>query len=125
MLSDGLKTQVEKLIRDGGMSQRVAIRCRVILLAHQGETNVAIAGQLGLSRPTVLAARSAFAKNGVKALTDVRKRKRSSRVLTAELELRILDVTLKTRPLDPLECAHLGEASWSAADDRPSRLAKA
>jgi len=89
-----------KLTRDGGTSQRIATCCRVILLAHQGETNVAIAGQLGLSRPTVLGARAAFAKNGLKALTDVRKRKRNGRVLTPELEQRILDATLKTRPLD-------------------------
>ena len=106
VLSEALKTQIEKLVRDGGTPQRLAARCRVILLAHQGETNVAISERLGLSRPTVLAARSAFAKDGLKALTGVRKRKRNARVLTPELERRILDTTLKTRPLD-------GSTHWS------------
>ena len=32
-------------------TQRVAWRCRVILLAHEGTSNNVIAQQLGLSRP--------------------------------------------------------------------------
>lgn len=106
VLSDDLKAQLEKLTRDGGTSQRVATRCRVILLAHQSQTNMAIAERLGLSRPTVLATRAAFAQNGLKALTGVRKRKRNARVLTPEVEQHILDATLKTRPLD-------GSTHWS------------
>jgi transposase len=135
ILSEGVKAQLEKLTRDGGTSQRIATRCRVILLAHQGETNVAIAGQLGLSRPTVLAARAAFAKNGLKALTEVRKRKRNGRVLTPELEQRILDATLKTRPLDNSThwsvrtlAKHLGVSRtivhrvWQRHDVQPHRV---
>jgi transposase len=106
VLTEIQQAQIEKLTRDGGTPQRVAARCRIILMAHQGETNVAIAGQLGLSRPTVLAARAAFAKNGLNAIIGVRKRKRSARVLTAELTQQILDATLKTRPLD-------GSTHWS------------
>ena len=100
------QAQVEKLTRDGRTPQRAAARGRIILLAHQGKTNVAIADQLGLSRPTVLAARAAFAQNGLNAIVGVRKRKRSARVLTPELTQRILDATLKTRPLD-------GSTHWS------------
>jgi len=105
-LSEGQKSLIEKLVRDGGTPQRVAVRCRVILLASQGETNVAIAAQLGLSRPTVLATRLAFVTNGLQSITGVLKRKRNSPVLTQELERRILDATLKTRPLD-------GSTHWS------------
>lgn len=106
VLTESQQAQLEKLTRDGGTPQRVAARCRIILLAHQGQTNVAIAGRLRLSRPTVLATRAAFVKDGMKAIIGVRKRKRSARVLTAELEQRILDATLKTRPLD-------GSTHWS------------
>ena len=105
-LNEDQKSELEALVRDGGTSQRVAARCRVILLAHQGEANVAIAKQLDLSRPTVLATRSAFAKDGMQSITGVRKRKRQAKVLTPELEQRILDATLKTRPLD-------GSTHWS------------
>ncbi len=106
VLNDGLKAQIEKLARDGRTPQRLAARCRIILMAHQGETNVAIANGTGVSRPTVLATRAAFAQNGLKALTGVRKRKRTATVLTPALTQRILETTLKTRPLD-------GSTHWS------------
>jgi transposase len=106
VLSASLRAQLEKLRRDGGTPQRVAARCRIILLAHEGETNVAIADKVGVSRPTILATRAAFARDGLKALTGVRKRKRTAPVLTPELTQRILETTLKTRPLD-------GSTHWS------------
>ena len=84
----------------------MATRCRVVLLAHQGVANFAIAKQVEVSRPTVLALRAAFAQNGMKAIVGVRQRKRSARVLTLELEQKILDTTLKTRPAD-------GSTHWS------------
>jgi transposase len=105
-LDESQKSQLEDLTRDGRTSQRVAARCRVVLLAHQGEANAAIAKQLDLSRPTVLATRSAFVRDGMKSITGVRRRQRQAKVLTPELEQRILDTTLKTRPGD-------GSTHWS------------
>ena len=94
------------MLRTGSTPQKTATRCRILLLAHQGVANAAIARQLNVSRPTVLAMRSAFAKSGLTAVSAVRRRKRSAKVLTPELEQRILDVTLKTRPGD-------GSTHWS------------
>ena len=134
-LSGSQKSQLETLVRDGGTSQRVAARCRVILLAHQGAANVTIAKQLDLARPTVLATRSAFAKDGMKSITGVRKRKRQAKVLTPELEQLILDATLKTRPLDGsthwsvrMLAKHLGVSRtiihrvWQRRDVQPHRV---
>jgi transposase len=92
------KRQLESLARAGTTPQRTARKCQVILLASQGVSNHAIAQQTGLSRPAILAARSAFAKRGMEALREPQKRKRSGRVLTSELEQKILETTLKTRP---------------------------
>ena len=94
------------MLRTGSTPQKTATRCRILLLAHQGVANAAIARQLNVSRPTVLAMRSAFAKSGLTAVSAARRRKRSAKVLTPELEQRILDVTLKTRPGD-------GSTHWS------------
>ena len=105
-LSDPQRLQIEALVRNGSTPQKVATRCRIIQLAHQGLANHAIAQQVKVSRPTVLALRVAFAKNGLTAISGVRKRKRPAKVLTAELEQRILDATLKTRPGD-------GSTHWS------------
>jgi transposase len=100
------KRELERLTRNGNCPQKVALRCRLLLLAQQGIANQSIAEQLNVSRPTVLALRAAFAKHGMAAVTGIRKRKRSPRVLTPELEQRILDATLKTRPGD-------GSTHWS------------
>jgi transposase len=117
-LSDGQKSELEALVRNGNTPQKLALRCRLLLLAHQGLANQSIAEQLNLSRPTILAFRTAFAKDGIAAITSIRKRKRRAKVLTPELEQKILDATLKTRPGD-------GSTHWSvrmlAKDLRISR----
>ena len=91
---------MEAWARAGTTPQRVARQGEAILLASQGISNRSIAQQTGLSRPTVLATRAAFGRGGFEALRQPQKRKRSRRVLTAELEQKILDTTLKTRPPD-------------------------
>lgn len=105
-LSEDQKSELGTLIRNGNTPQKVALRCRLLLLAHEGVANQSIAQQLNLSRPTVLALRNAFALDGMVAVTGIRKRKRHAKVLTQELEQKILDATLKTRPGD-------GSTHWS------------
>ena len=78
----------------------------MLLLAHEGVANHSIAQQLNLSRPTVLSLRTAFGRDGMAAVIGIRKRNRSGKVLTPELERKILDTTLKTRPGD-------GSTHWS------------
>jgi transposase len=94
------KSELEELLRTGSTPQRTASRCQVVLLASQGLSNNLIAQQTGLSRPTVLAIRAAFSRRGTAGIGEPQKRNRSRRVLTPELEQRILDTTLKTRPAD-------------------------
>src|SRR5437879_2613059 len=99
-IDEAQKQQLECWARAGTTPERVARKCQAILLASQGVSNHSIAQQTGLSRPTVLATRAAFGRGGFEALRQPQKRKRSRRVLTAELEQKILDTTLKTRPPD-------------------------
>ena len=117
-LSDKQKSQIESLLRNGATPQRVALGGRIILLAQQGLANHAIARQLNISRPTVLAMRAAFAKNDLAAITGVRKRKRKAKVLTAALEQKIVETTLKSRPGD-------GSTRWSVRTlAAPLRISK-
>jgi DNA-binding CsgD family transcriptional regulator len=60
-LSVDQKTELEGLLRNGGSPQKVALRCRLLLMAHEGVSNQSIAEQLSVSRPTVIALRRAFA----------------------------------------------------------------
>ncbi|MGH9474360.1 MAG: IS630 family transposase, partial [Terriglobales bacterium] len=105
-MSEEQRWAIEALVRDGRTPQKVALRGRVVLLAHEGLPNHAIAQRLQLSRPTIIALRAAFHREGAVAVTGVRRRKRPGRVLTPEMEQRILDTTLKTRPGD-------GSTHWS------------
>ena len=105
-LNPDQKQELEALVRNGNSPQRLALRCRLLLLAHQGVANHSIAQQLNVSRPTLLALRAAFSRDGMAAVTGIRKRIRRGRVLTPELEQKILDTTLKTRPGD-------GSTHWS------------
>src|ERR1700693_4010464 len=130
------KNQLEALIRSGSTPQRTARRCQVVLMASQGLSNHLIAQQTGLSRPTVLAARATFAKRGTAGICEPQKRKRSRRVLTPELEHRILDTTLKTRPADATHWSARGLAAklgvsrmmvqrlWQRYDIQPHRVEK-
>src|SRR5437660_10610266 len=94
MLDEAQKQQLESWARAGTTPQRVARRCEAILLASQGVSNRSIAQQTGLSRPTVLATRAAFSRGGLPALRQPQKRTRPRRVLTGELEQKILHTTL-------------------------------
>jgi len=134
LLQPAPKQVLESLARAGTTPQRLARKCEVILLACEGVPNYAIAQQTGLSRPTVIATRSAFARNGVEAIRQRQERKRSRRVLTPELEQRILDTTLKTRPPDATHWSvrtlarHLGisrtlvHGVWQRFDVQPHRV---
>lgn len=136
-LTETQKTQLRSISRSGVTPQRIAVRCRVILLAGEGTANHSIARQLELSRPTVIAIREAFSRGGVEALVGPRKRNRAAKVLTPELEHRILDVTLKTRPADGSThwsvrtlASHLGVSRtlvhrvWQRHDVQPHRVEK-
>lgn len=124
------------MARSGRTPQAVVRKCKVILLASEGVSNLGIAQQTGLSRPTVIATRAAFSLGGVEALERRHKRKRSRRVLTPELEQKILDTTLKTRPPDATHWSvrtlarHLGltrtlvHGVWQRHDIQPHRVEK-
>jgi transposase len=136
ILDPSQKRALESRARAGTTPQAVARKCQVLLLAAAGAPNNAIARQTGLSRPTVIAARAAFAVGGVEAIRRRQKRKRSRRVRTPELEQKIVDTTLKTRPPDATHWSvrglarHLGltrtmvHGVWRRYDVQPHRVAK-
>src|SRR5512144_15611 len=135
-IDEALERQLESLARAGTTPQRTARKCQVVLLARQGLSNHSIAQQTGFSRPTVLAVRAAFAQGGIEAIRKGKRRKRSRRALTAEVEQKILDTTLKTRPANATHwsvrvlSAKLGvsrmmvQRVWQRYDIQPHRVEK-
>src|SRR3974377_958628 len=127
---------LERALRAGSTPQRVARKCEVVLLASEGLSNNAIAQRMGVSRPTVIATRAAFARGGVEAIRQKQKRKRSRRGIKSPLEQKILDTTLKTRPPDATHWSvrtlarHLGVSRtlvhgvWQRHEVQPHRVEK-
>ena len=135
-LSNEEKATLESLVRAGTTTQRLARRCRVILLAARGTPHRAIAREVGISRPTVLAVRTAYARGGVEALRHDKKRQRSRRELLPALEKQLLETTLHTRPPGATHWStrtlgrHLGvshmtvQRAWQRYDLQPHRVEK-
>src|ERR1051325_1097708 len=88
-MSADQERELERLVRSGNSPQKAALRSRLLVVAHQGVPTRAIAAQLRISRPTVLAVRAAFIEDGLAAVTGIRRRKRSPKVLTPEVDTRI------------------------------------
>jgi hypothetical protein len=78
----------------------------------------------GLSRPTILAARVAFTV-GSREFENGKKRKCSRRALTPEVEQKILDTALNTRPAhaDAVQRPSTGRKVGCVAHDGTARLA--
>ena len=81
------KAQLESWVRARATPQKIVLRSRICLLAHEGHGNRQIARQLSTSRPTVLLWRDRFAASGVAGLEHEPPRKASSQRLEDTLIL--------------------------------------
>src|SRR3954466_6199321 len=54
-----------------GTPQQVALRCRIVLAAAAGESNVAMAERLSVNRNTVILWRKRFSDEGLDCLWDI------------------------------------------------------
>ena len=78
--------------------QRMVLRSRIILLAHEGVANRSIARQLHTSRPTVIRWRERFAERGLQGLTEEAPgRGRPPRIPAAQVA-KVVEATLHSEP---------------------------
>ncbi len=95
-LSSSERDQLISLTRARSMPHALVTRARIILLAADGWSNTAIAGQLGLSKPTVGLWRQRYLAQGVQGLYD-ELRPGGPRTLRDEQIAALLRKTLKTK----------------------------
>ena len=76
--------------------QQVAKRCRIILLSHEGWSDLRIANELDVNRHTCRLWRQRFASEGAEALWDVAEGR--GRKPQAGLAQKIVEATLQTKP---------------------------
>src|SRR5215469_4621674 len=90
--------RLKHLVVAGKTPQKIALRARIVLLAGQGVPNHAIAGELGISRPTVLLWRGRFARSGVPGLMKDARRPGRKKDVAPEVIQRVVEATLHTTP---------------------------
>src|SRR6266852_1154303 len=86
------------LVRAGNTPQKLVQRARIILLAAAGRPNVAIAREVGVSRPTVLLWRERFACGGVPGLSFEKPRPGRKPALSPARIQQVVEATLQTTP---------------------------
>jgi transposase len=99
VLSGEERETLERWARRPKSAQALALRCRIVLAAAEGETNTAIAAGLGCSSSTVGKWRSRFAERRLDGLHDERRPGKPRAISDRDVE-RVIVKTLEETPLD-------------------------
>lgn len=122
VLTEDLKQWLRKQVSSGLSEQRLAERCRIVLLAAEGQENLAIAAAVGCSRQKVARWRDRFhqlGRTGIESDAPGRGRKP---VYGAEMSKLIVDRTLRSRP--PLATHWSRRTLAKALDIGPTTVGK-
>jgi transposase len=98
--------KLEQWVAAHGTPQQVALRCRIVLAAAAGESDVAIAEQLSVNRNTVILWRKRFGEEGLDGLWDIAPGRGRKPVYEIDKVAAIVDATLQSKPA--------GMTHWSA-----------
>ena len=104
-ISGGQREVLETLAGSRTAEYRLVQRAQVLLLAGDGASNSEISEVVGVSRPTVLAWRGQFEKDGLVGFGEVAKGRGRKPSISEEKVAEIVDLTLHSKPE--------GETHWS------------
>jgi transposase len=104
-ISGGQREVLETLTNSRTAAYRVVQRAQVLLLAGDGVSNSEISEVVGVSRPTVLAWRGQFEKDGMVGFGEVAAGRGRKPSISEEKVAEIVDLTLHSKPE--------GETHWS------------
>ena len=105
-LTESQREVLESLSRSSTIQHRLVLRARVLLLAADGVSNVDIADAVGVSRPTVLSWRAAFATSGLSSVGAKVAQGRGRKPSIPDVKVaEIVELTLHAKPE--------GETHWS------------
>jgi transposase len=90
--------QVRQWLSAHGTPQQVALRCRIVLAAAEGQSESAIARQLGTNRKTVSLWRARFDQAGLQSLWEIAPGRGRKSTYGPEKIKAIVDATLQTKP---------------------------
>ena len=90
---------LERWLRRPKTAQALAQRSRIVLACAEGNTNTAVSGELGVSKPTVGKWRARFLERRLDGLLDEPRPGAPRTISDADVE-RVLTLTLETAPTD-------------------------
>ena len=92
------RQQIQQWLTAHGTPQQVALRCRIVLAAAEGQSDSAIARQLEVNRKTVVLWRLRFAEQGVESLWEIAPGRGRKPTYGPEKIKAIVEATLQTKP---------------------------
>ena len=104
-ISEDQQNQIQQWLAAMGTPQQVALRCRIVMAASQGESEAAIASELGINRKTVRLWRERFSQEGLKGLWEVASGRGRKATYGPERVKAVIDATLQSKPK--------GQTDWS------------
>jgi transposase len=90
--------QMEQWVAAHGTPQQVALRCRIVLAAGAGQSNVTIAKQLSINRKTAILWRKRFAERRLDGLWEVAPGRGRRPTFGIDKIAAIVNATLQTKP---------------------------
>jgi transposase len=97
-ISDGQREVLETLAGSRAAAYRVVQRAQVLLLAGDGVSNSEISEVVGVTRPTVLAWRGQFEKDGLAGFGEVAKGRGRKPSISEGKVAEIVHLTLHSKP---------------------------
>lgn len=98
MLTSEQQRQMEQWLAAHGTPQRVALRCRIVLAAGEGQSDGAIAAALAVSRPTVILWRKRFAEQALEGLWNIAPGRGRKPVYGPDKVQAVIAATLQSKP---------------------------
>src|ERR1700686_2296990 len=93
------RQKIQEWIAAHGTPQQVALRCRIVIGAAEGESDSAISRRLSVNRNTVILWRKRFAEAGLDGLWDVAPGRGRKPIYEMAKIAAIVDATLQTKPV--------------------------
>ena len=97
-LSSSERLQIEQWVAAHGTPQQVALRCRIVLSAADGQSDVGIAQQLSVNRKTVILWRQRFAERRLDGLWEIAPGRGRKPSYDTDKIAAIVDATVQTKP---------------------------
>ena len=133
-LSPSEQDQIQHWVAAHGTPQQVALRCRIVLAAAAGESDVAIAEQFSVNRKTVILWRTRFAQQRLDGLWEIAPGRGRKPTFGIDKIAAIVDATLQTKPegMTHWSCRTLAQTQgvskstisniWQAHNLKPHRV---